>query len=112
MMPTPDLALYECLWESLLQPPSTITVITGTPWWYLLLKIAMAFSAAPASFIEASRRAHHHRLICFLMDMKDFFVKEGMPSIAIESVSGACPPLVAICPHTAELLPRYLIVHY
>ena len=32
MMPTPDLALYGCLLDHLLQPPSTITVIAGTPW--------------------------------------------------------------------------------
>ena len=104
MMPTQHLALYDCLWERLFQPPSTITVITGTPWWYLLLEITMAFSAALASFSKSSRRAHHHRPIHFSMDMKDFFVKEGMPSIPIDSVSGACPPPVAICPHTAARL--------
>ena len=64
----------------------------------------MRFSAAPASFIESSRRDHHHSPIRFSMDMNDFFDKEGMPSTAIDSFSGACPPPVAICPHTAARL--------
>ena len=29
--PTPELALYECLCDRLLQPPSTATVIAGIP---------------------------------------------------------------------------------
>ena len=36
MIPTPDFALYECLWHPLHQPPSTMNVMAGTPWWYLL----------------------------------------------------------------------------
>ena len=35
---------------------------------------------------------------------KAFFVNEGRPSTAIDSVSGACPPSVAIYPHTAARL--------
>ena len=62
----------------------------------------MLFSAAPASFIEFLRRSHHHSPIRFSIDMKDFFDKEGMPSTAIDSFSGAfLPPVAPI------LLPSY-----
>ena len=40
----------------------------------------------------------------FSIAMKTFFVNEGRPNTVIDSVSGACPTPVAICPHTAARL--------
>ena len=45
---TPALALYECLWLLLLQPPSTITVHAGTSSYLMLFFIAYSSSSLPA----------------------------------------------------------------
>ena len=40
--------------------------------------------------------------------MNAFFVSQGTPNTAIDSMSGACPPPVTICPHiAARLHPQY-----
>ena len=57
--PTPQRALYECLCVRLLQPASTITVIAGTPSWYLFSCIASSRSALPAACIDSSNNFHH-----------------------------------------------------
>ena len=40
---------------ALLQLPSTMTVIAGTPWWYQFCEKAIVFSFSPADFIDSWR---------------------------------------------------------
>ena len=56
MMATPDFALYECLCECLDHPPSTITVMAGSPSWKLPLFSQLSFFSTSLShgFLEFS----------------------------------------------------------
>ena len=57
MTPIPEFALYECFWDLFDHPPSTITVIDGTFWWYSLFFIASCFSSCLVCSISSPRLA-------------------------------------------------------
>ncbi len=105
MIAAPEFALYEWLCDLLLHPPSTITVMAGTPSWKDPRSLANRFSSFPASNMDSVSFSFQHCRISRSMLMKFAFVITGTPNMLIVSSRWLCMPTTSryLSPHCCPI---------